>query len=155
MSVTSISDLARQHMLNILGYGSSSQAGGLSNNALSNNLTMGGSNSGTLSPFAQMLSQLQKLEQSSPTQYAQVSQQISTNLSAAASTAQTRGNSKLATQLNTLSKDFSTASQTGQLPNVKDLESVMHSVGQTAVPATGSHSKAINIIGQVLGMVGI
>jgi hypothetical protein len=142
-------------MLNILGYGSS-------NDTLPSGLTMGGANSGTLSPFAQMLSQLQRLEQSSPAQYAKVSQQISTNLSAAASTAQTRGNSKLATQLNTLSKDFSTASQTGQLPNVTDLESVMHSVGQTAsattasaVPSTGSHSKAINIIGQVLGMVGI
>jgi hypothetical protein len=162
MSVTSISDLAHQHMLNILGYGSAGQASGLSNNGLSSGLTMGGANSGTLSPFAQMLSQLQKLEQSSPTQYAQVSQQISTNLSAAASTAQTRGNSKLATQLNTLSKDFSTASQTGQLPNVTDLESVMHSVGQTAaasassaISGAGSHSKAINIIGQVLGMVGI
>jgi len=77
------------------------------------------------------------MEQANPSQYAKVSQQISTNLSAAASTAQTRGKTGLATQLSTLSKDFSTASQTGQLPNV----------GRFTLQNT-------NIIGQVLSIAG-
>jgi hypothetical protein len=67
------------------------------------------------------------MEQANPTQYAQVTSQISTNLQTAAQTAQTQGNTTLATQLTTLSKDFSTASQSGQLPNVQDLAQAMGS----------------------------
>ncbi len=122
---------------------------------------MGGSTSNQLSPFAQMLAELQQMEESNPGQYAKVSQQISTNLATAASTAQTRGNTSLATQLNTLSKDFSTASQTGQLPNVGDLEKAMQAAranggnAASALPASGSHSSAINMLGQVLSLAGI
>jgi hypothetical protein len=77
--------------------------------------------SGQLSPLAQLLSTLQQLQQSNPTEYAQVTGQISANLQTAAQTAQTDGNTAAANQLTTLANDFSTASTTGQLPNIQDL----------------------------------
>jgi hypothetical protein len=74
-----------------------------------------------LSPFAQLLSTLQQLQQSDPTKYQQVTGQIATNLQSAAQTAQADGNSTAANQLNQLATDFTNASQSGQLPNVQDL----------------------------------
>jgi len=74
-----------------------------------------------LSPFAQMLSELQQLQQSDPTKYAQVTGQIATNLQNAAQTAQADGNSTAANELNQLAADFTSASQSGQLPNIQDL----------------------------------
>jgi len=76
---------------------------------------------GQISPLAQILSTLQQLQQSNPTQYEQVARQIATNLQTAAQTAQSDGNSAAATQLNQLAADFSKASQSGQLPNIQDL----------------------------------
>jgi len=77
--------------------------------------------SGGLSPFAQIMSELQQLQQSNPAQYKQVTQQIATNLQSAAQTAQADGNTTAATQLNQIASDFSSASQSGQLPNMQDL----------------------------------
>jgi hypothetical protein len=74
-----------------------------------------------LSPFAQILSQLQQLQQTDPAKYQQVTGQIATNLESAAQTAQADGNSTLAAQLNKLATDFTNASQSGQLPNIQDL----------------------------------
>jgi hypothetical protein len=79
------------------------------------------SENGQLSPFAQLMSTLQQLQQSNPAEYQQVTQQIATNLKTAAQTATADGNSTQASQLNQLATDFSTASQSGQLPNVQDL----------------------------------
>jgi hypothetical protein len=67
------------------------------------------------------MSNLQQLQQSNPTQYKQVTQQIATNLQNAAQTAQSDGNTTAANQLGTLATDFANASQTGQLPNIQDL----------------------------------
>jgi hypothetical protein len=77
-----------------------------------------------LSPFAQMLAELQQLQQSDPAKYQQVTQQIATNLQSAAQTAQTSGNTTAATQLNQLASDFTSASKSGQLPSVQDLAQV-------------------------------
>lgn len=74
-----------------------------------------------LSPFAQLLSTLQKLQQSDPTKYQQVTQQVATNLQSAAATAQSEGNTTLANRLNQLASDFTDTSKSGQLPNVQDL----------------------------------
>jgi hypothetical protein len=74
-----------------------------------------------LSPLARLLSTLQQLQQSNPTQYQQVTQQIATNLQTAAKTAQTDGNSTAANQLSQLATDFTNASNSGQLPNIQDL----------------------------------
>jgi alanyl-tRNA synthetase len=79
------------------------------------------SDSSQLSPFAQLAATLQQLQQSDPTEYKQVTEQVSKNLTAAAQTQQADGNSTAANQLNQLASDFSTASQTGQLPNLQDL----------------------------------
>jgi hypothetical protein len=152
MSVSSLSDLSRQHMLSILGYnstGQSSQAGVGASLAASKN-------GGQLSPFAQILAQMQQVEQANPAQYSKMTQQISTNLLAASSSAQIRGNSTLAGQLTALSKDFAAASQTGQIPNVNDLASAMQTTGAT-VPAssvpTAPHMNPLQIIGNVIGKV--
>lgn len=74
-----------------------------------------------LSPFAKLLSTLQQLQQSDPTKYKQVTQQIATNLQSAAQTATSDGNSTAASQLNQLANDFTSASKSGELPNVQDL----------------------------------
>jgi hypothetical protein len=79
------------------------------------------SDSQQLSPFAQLMSTLQKLQQSDPAKYQQVTQQIATNLTSAARTAQADGNPIAANQLNQLATDFTDASTSGQLPNVQDL----------------------------------
>ncbi len=155
MNVSSISDLARQHMLSILGYSSTGQS------SSSSNLSIGSSNSssaGTLSPFAQMLTELQQMEQANPAQYAQVSSQISTNLAAASSQAQVRGNTKLATSLSTLSKDFSSAAQSGQLPSVTDLMNTMQIARQNGNDGSypsGSSTSGSFTIGHLLSLGGM
>jgi hypothetical protein len=78
-----------------------------------------------MSPFAMMLSELQQLQQSNPTQYQQVTAQISANLQTAAQQATSEGNTTAANQLSQLSTDFSNASTTGQLPNIQDLSQAM------------------------------
>ena len=79
------------------------------------------SDSTQLSPLAQILTTLQQLQQSNPTEYKQVTAQIATNLTSAAATAQAEGNTTAATPLNQLATDFTNASQSGQLPNIQDL----------------------------------
>jgi hypothetical protein len=74
-----------------------------------------------LSPFAQLMSTLQQMQQSNPTEYQQVTHQIATNLQSAAQTATQDGNTSAASQLNQLSTDFTNASTSGQLPNIQDL----------------------------------
>jgi len=76
---------------------------------------------GQLSPLARLMSTLQQLQQSDPAKYQQVTAQIATNLQNAAQTAQAEGNTTAASQLSQLATDFSTASKTGQLPNIQDL----------------------------------
>jgi hypothetical protein len=77
--------------------------------------------SSQLSPLAQVLSTLQQLQQSNPTEYAQITQQIATNLTTASQTAQSAGNTTEANQLSQLATDFTNASTSGQLPNIQDL----------------------------------
>jgi hypothetical protein len=101
---------------------------GLTNNTTGNSLNSIGSSpvamptdNHQLSPFAQMMSMLQQLQQSDPSQYQQLTQQVATNLQNAAQTAQGEGNSSAANQLNQLATDFKSASTSGQLPNIQDL----------------------------------
>src|SRR5258708_26098906 len=51
------------------------------------------SDNGRLSPFGQVVSSLQRLQQSDPAKYQQVAQQIASNLQSAAQTTQPNGNS--------------------------------------------------------------
>ena len=108
--------------------GTALQGTGLTANASGNNSTSVNASSlqsttdnGQLSPFAQLLSTLQQLQESNPTQYQQVTQQIATNLQSAAQTATSEGNTSAASQLTQLATDFTNASQSSQLPNIQDL----------------------------------
>jgi len=93
--------------------------------SLSASSATGQSDNSQLSPFAQLMNTLQQLQQSNPAKFAQVTQQIATNLQSAAQTATSSGNTAAASQLNQLATDFSNASTNGQLPNVADLAKAM------------------------------
>jgi hypothetical protein len=121
MSIGAMTNLTTNYLQSILG--PALQGTGLTANTSSSSVNQPGqqSDSGQLSPFAQLLSTLQQLQQANPTQYQQVTQQIGTNLQNAAQTATSDGNTSAATQLNQLATDFTNASQSGQLPNIQDL----------------------------------
>jgi hypothetical protein len=124
MSTNSINSLSSSYLQSILE--NALQSNGVTNQ--SNTLTtpsLGSltskQDSGQLSPFAQIASTLQQLQQSNPTEYQQVTKTIAANLTSAAQTAQTDGNTNAANQLTQLASDFTTASKNGQLPNLQDL----------------------------------
>ncbi|HXA49602.1 MAG TPA: hypothetical protein VNV86_04830 [Candidatus Acidoferrum sp.] len=106
-----------------------------------------------LSPFAQMMSSLQQLQQSDPAKYQQVTQQIATNLQSAAQTAQANGDSAAADRLNQLAGDFSSASKSGDLPNMRDMGQSLgahhHGHGRHHAAAASSDS-ASQTLSQVL-----
>jgi hypothetical protein len=101
---------------------------------------------GQLSPFAQLMSTLQHLQQTNPTGYKQVTSQIAANLTSAAQTAQSSGNTAAATQLTQLATDFTDASQNGQMPNIQDLAQALgghrhhHHGGHAASSVSSSSS---------------
>ena len=69
------------------------QGAGLTTNTAGNGVSGTSSvalqtDNGQLSPFTQLMSTLQQLQQTDPTKYQQVTQQIATNLQSAAQTAQ-------------------------------------------------------------------
>ncbi|HUJ51299.1 MAG TPA: hypothetical protein VLW25_13910 [Bryobacteraceae bacterium] len=122
MSTSSINSLSSSYLQSILG--TALQNAGVTagqTNSINASLSALQSDQGQLSPFVQVMSTLQQLQQSDPSQYQQVTQQIATNLQSAAQTAQSQGNTAAANQLNQLASDFTSASQNGQLPNVQDL----------------------------------
>ena len=122
MSTSSINNLSSSYLQSILG--TALQSAGVSasqTNSITSSLSAQQSDNGQLSPFVQIMNTLQQLQQSNPSQYQQVTQQIATNLQSAAKTAQSDGNTNAANQLNQLASDFTSASQNGQLPNVQDL----------------------------------
>ena len=124
MSIGPLINLASGYIQSLF---SSPAVGSSSTNTSANTTSAGlGSTSGTqdtnqLSPFAQVLGSLQQLQQSNPSQYQQVTQQISNNLQTASQSATANGNTGLASELTQLSSDFKNASTSGQLPNVQDL----------------------------------
>lgn len=124
MSIGSITNLPSylQSVLatSLQGNGSTEKSTGNSLSSIDTS-TVAQSDNSQLSPFAQLLSTLQQLQQSDPVKYQQVTQQIATNLQTAAQTAQSDGNTGAANQLNQLATDFTNASKSGQLPSVQDL----------------------------------
>ena len=125
MSTTAVTNLSSSYLQSLLnnvqntGSTVNNANDSLSSTAASSSLEQ--SDTGGLSPFAQLMSTLQQLQQSNPTKYAQVTEQIAKDLTTAAQTAQSQGNSSAASQLNQLATDFTNASTSGQLPNVQDL----------------------------------
>jgi hypothetical protein len=112
-----------------------------------------------VSPFAQILGTLQQLQQSSPAQYSQVTNQIASNLQTAAASATAGGNTAQAAQLTQLSKDFQNASSSGQLPNVEDLSKALggrhHHHHETSSTQTTSATDPQTIIQNTLAASGL
>ena len=122
MSTSAINNLSSSYLQSILG--TAPQNAGVTagqTNSIGASVLAQQSDKGQLSPFVQIMSTLQELQQSDPGKYPQVTQQIAANLQSAAQTAQSDGNTAAANQLNQLASDFGGASQNGQLPNVQDL----------------------------------
>jgi len=123
MSTSSINYLNSSYLQSLLttALQGASQSTNSSSNLVKATSTLSPQDNGQLSPFAEILGTLQQLQQSNPTQYQQVTQQIATNLQSAAKTATADGNTAAASQLNQLATDFTNASTSGQLPNIQDL----------------------------------
>ena len=126
MSTSPINNLSTNYLQSVLA--TALQGTGLSTSSYDSSVRSIGQSqpdNSRLSPFAQVVSELQQLQQSDPTKYQQVTQQIATNLQNAAQTAQSNGHTNAENLLNQLATDFSNASQNGQLPNMQDLAKAM------------------------------
>ncbi len=130
MSIGSLNPLSNIYLQSILT--SAIQGTGLTTNSANNSLSTSAVSSITqapdnsrLSPFAQLMSELQKLQQTDPAKYQQVTQQIATNLQTAAQTATAAGDTTKAAQLTQLATDFGNASKSGQLPPMEDMARAM------------------------------
>jgi len=121
MGIGPLIGLASNYVQSLITGPLTAAASGSTSSASSAGSTGAPNDSQRLSPFAQVLGGLQQLQQSNPAQYQQVTKQISANLQTAAQTATAQGNTALASSLTQLSKDFDTASGSGQLPNIQDL----------------------------------
>jgi hypothetical protein len=169
MSIGSLNPLSISYLQSILT--SAIQGTGLTTNSAINSLSTSATSSITqapdnsqLSPFAQLMSELQKLQQTDPAKYQQVTQQIATNLQTAAQTATAAGDTTKAAQLTQLATDFTNASKSGQIPNVQDLAQAVGGghhhhhhhveaastdpIGTAGAPATSSGGQSLS---QLLG----
>ena len=140
MSTNSINSLSSSYLQSILenalqSNGVTSQSNTLTTPSLGSVTSQ--QDSGQLSPFAQIVSTLQQLQRSNPSEYQQVTKTIAANLTSAAQTAQTDGNTNAANQLTQLASDFTSASQSGQLPNLQDLANATS--GANGTSATSGH----------------
>lgn len=146
MSINSVSSLTNNSYLEQILNSALQTYGASANTSNSNNaVSLAGQNSDAsqLSPFAQILSTLQELQQSNPTEYATLTQQIATNLQIAAQTDTADGNTSGASELTQLANDFTTASTSGQLPIISDLAQAIGGGAQgppPPPPATDSSS---------------
>jgi hypothetical protein len=150
MSTSAIGNLSSTYLQQVLV--SALQSAGITANSssyTSDTTSSSQSDSAQLSPFAQLASTLQQLQATDPAEYKQVTQEIATNLQSAAQTAQSQGNSSAASQLTKLSSDFTSASQTSQLPNLQDLSQAVG--GHHQSPSTDPGT----IIQQTLATAGI
>jgi hypothetical protein len=128
MSIGSLSNIASGYVQSLVGNILANQSTGNTTSSSASPVSQT-ADINQLSPFAEMLSTLQQLQQSNPTQYQQVTQQIATNLTTAANTATANGNTTAASTLNQLATDFTNASQNNTLPNIQDLAQAAQSHG--------------------------
>jgi hypothetical protein len=152
MNTSSIANFSHSYLQSVLGTALQGTSLSNSSSSTSGSTVETQGDNGQLSPFAQLLSTLQQLHESNPTEYQQVTQQIATDLQNAAQTVTADGNSTAASQLTQLATDFNNAAQSGQLPNISRLGnrrsgsipaeqpgSILH---QDSAPATGSASNS-------------
>jgi hypothetical protein len=130
MNVNSLSSMISNPNIQSLISGAISSATNGGNTSSTSSISGSSTQDGSqLSPFAQILSTLQQLQQSNPTEYQQVTSQIATNLQSAAKTATADGDTSQANELNQLATDFQNASQNNTLPNVQDLAQALSGHG--------------------------
>lgn len=90
-----------------------------------------------LSLFSQIVSSLEKLQESNPSEYKQITGQIATSLQRAATAAEASGDSQASSALNQLAKVFSDVSKSGRLPQFAAFS-----------PTSGQYSRpTANIVG--------
>ncbi len=155
MNVNGVSNSLDPYLQSLLS--GSGSANNTSTSTAASSLTLPQEGNPELSPFAQLLSTLQQLQQSDPAKYQQVTSQIATNLQAAAKTATADGNTSQATELNQLATDFTNASQNNTLPNVQDLAQALsgghghhhHHHTETSSASTDQSSSANNLSQQI------
>jgi hypothetical protein len=164
MSIGSMNPLSSGYLQSILT--SAVQGAGSTNKTSSSPNGIGASSSTQspdstqLSPFAQMIGELQQLQQSDPTKYQQVTQQVATNLQSAAQTAQANGNTTAANQLNQLANDFTNASKSGQLPSIQGLAQAIggghhhhHHAHSASSDSDGNSSSSSGSVSQTLSQL--
>lgn len=81
--------------------------------------------SSSISPAASFLSQLDQIQQPSPTQYSNVATSIATQLQADAADARKSGNAGQANTLTQLATEFQNSAQTGQVPSAQVLQKAL------------------------------
>jgi hypothetical protein len=94
-----------------------------------------------ISPMAQILSNLQQIQQQNPDQFKQITASIADKLQQLAKNAQGQGNLAWASQLSQLASQFQNASTTGQMPSAQALQQAgmsghHHHGGHHGYPAT-------------------
>lgn len=112
MSINPVANIATSLIQPVPSLFSTSNA----NSANSSSLALPQDATPQISGAAQFLNVLEQLATSNPTQFKQVTSQLSARLNQASTQAQSQGDSTQATQLTNLANEFNTASQTGQLP---------------------------------------
>lgn len=102
-----------------------------------------------LSPLARLQNLLQHVHDNRTERFTQITSQISEKLQAAATKAQTNGNTKAAEELTELSNAFQTASQSGQPPSlyalthpVQALAAYHHQHPETDASGSGTTSQS-------------
>jgi hypothetical protein len=129
MNVNSLLSIANPYIQSLIGSTLSGATNTNGSSSISQSSASMPQDANQLSPFAQILSTVQQLQQSNPTQYQQVTSQIATNLQSAAKTATADGDTSQANELNQLATDFQNASQNNTLPNIQDLAQALSGHG--------------------------
>lgn len=111
MTVNPLSNIGQMLLSGITGHRHNSGT------ASTGSTTTAGADNSQLSPFAQLMTTLQQLQQSNPAEYKQLTATLSSDLQAAAKNAQSNGDADEANALNQLAASFNQASQSGQLPS--------------------------------------
>jgi hypothetical protein len=95
-----------------------------------------------LSPVGSLINQLQQVLQSNPGKFAKITSAIAHKLQTAAGKVQAKGDTALANKLNSLSQEFQTASQTGQMPSLSNLQALVTGSGSQGLGLAAAYQNS-------------
>jgi len=96
-----------------------------------------------LSSVGSLISQLQQLVQSNPAKFAKVTAAIASKLQGAAGKVGANGDTTLANKLSAAAQEFQTASQTGQMPSLSNLQAIFSGgIGNPAQSLAAAYQNA-------------